>query len=195
MRNPVRPVALLLAAALALACVVAPAPAFAHAALLESDPAQGAQLDEAPQEVSFSFNEDIQQPAYIVVTAAGKRVEQGSPRIDGGTVTQRVAADAGSGRWTMAYRVVSTDGHPITGEIAFSVTDPEPAAEPTPEPSAAATPESSEVTEGEQSGQEAQVGETEQAGLWARHGEHFVVGAVLLALAAGVLLLVRRRSA
>jgi methionine-rich copper-binding protein CopC len=204
MRNPVRPVALLLAGLLTLAGVVAPTPAFAHAALIESDPAQGAELEAAPREVTFSFNEDISQPAYVVVTAAGERVEQGSPRVEGGTVTQPVADGAGSGRWTMAYRVVSTDGHPVTGEISFSVADTRPTADPTPQPTAAATVDpggdpgedpGEGTVDGTQSGQAATVGETQEAGLWARHGEHFVVGGVLLALAAGVLLLVRRRSA
>lgn len=199
-----RTLAPILAPLLAMAWVLGswalvPSPASAHAALVESNPTQGQRLDSAPTEVSFSFNEDIAAPAFVVITAAGERVEQGSPVIEGGTVTQAITADAPAGAWTMAYRVISTDGHPVTGEIPFRVAEQADSA-PVPEESApadaagtdAAAPDA-EVS-GQQQSEAARTAAAEEAGLWSRHGEHVLVGAGLLALAGVVLVLARRRS-
>lgn len=100
-------------------------PAAAHTELESSDPADGAMLAEAPAQVTLTFGEAVTEPAYVVVTAPdGTRVEDGDAAVLDETVRQpldAVETAAQEGSWTLAYRVVSVDGHPVTGELTFGV--------------------------------------------------------------------------
>ena len=74
-----RPTRLLL---LVLAFVVAGAwPAGAHTSLLSSDPADGARLDTAPEQVVLTFSEPIREPS------------EASVQVDGRTLEARVSVD------------------------------------------------------------------------------------------------------
>lgn len=99
------------------------APAWAHATLVDSSPRQGDHLDQLPAAVSFEFSERVLEPAYVVVSAPdGTAVASGEPAVEGKVVRQALA-DGPDGGYTMAYRAVSEDGHPLSGEITFSVGD------------------------------------------------------------------------
>lgn len=116
-------------------------PASAHTALVESDPAAGATLSEAPATIDLTFTEQI-SPDLSAVTlrvdgAKAVTLELGSgarPEVVRASVPAGVAGES----WTVAYRVVSGDGHPVTGELSFSVAAPDAAASSTPTPSAQA---------------------------------------------------------
>jgi hypothetical protein len=112
---------------LLLLLLLAPVPAWAHAELIESDPADGADLSAVPGAVTLTFSEQVTGPAQVAVTAPnGTQVQDGNAAASGVTVTQPVKPqdnDESSGSWTVAYRVVSVDGHSVTGEIAFTVDD------------------------------------------------------------------------
>jgi hypothetical protein len=104
--------------ALALA---APA-AHAHAELTSATPAEHAVLATPPTTVRLTFTEDL-MPGFAKVTLA---VAGGTPKslgvkIDGRTLTASVPTRASAGRWVTAYRVVSVDGHTVTGTIPFTV--------------------------------------------------------------------------
>ena len=129
--------ALLLATLLApLAAVALPSAAQAHTALTSATPADGARLTEVPTEVTLTFSEEVREPAFVVVTAPdGSTHEAGRPGIDGPTVSQEVDRDSldatrTAGTWTVAYRVVSADGHPVQGVTSFEVSG-SPSATPT----------------------------------------------------------------
>lgn len=98
------------------------APASADAKLVATVPASGAALDAVPTEVSFTFDAELSAPAYVVVTAPdGSALATGDATIDGATVTQAVGPSDQHGVFVAAYRVVSSDGHQMTGQINFSV--------------------------------------------------------------------------
>ncbi|WP_166389786.1 copper resistance protein CopC [Nocardioides ochotonae] len=103
-------------------------PASAHAALVSSDPADASSVETLPDEVTLEFNESIADPAYVVVTAPdGVRVNSGDAAVAGPQVTQALDAQGlalPAGTYTLAYRVVSADGHPISGEQTFEVETP-----------------------------------------------------------------------
>jgi copper resistance protein C len=135
--------ALLLAVSSALAgLLLGASPASAHASLVGSTPAQDARLDALPGEVSFEFSEQMSAPAYVVVTAPdGTALADGDPVVDGATVRQAVSPSTATGTFTMAYRAVSEDGHPVTGQISFDVGEASsPAPSASASPSASATP-------------------------------------------------------
>jgi copper resistance protein C len=102
--------------------VLLPLPAQAHAALVSSSPSDGDVVAGAPAEVSFTFDEDVVAPAFVSVIAPdGSNVAQGEAVIDGPTVTQAVRLVPEQGAYSAGYRVVSDDGHPVTGTIHFTV--------------------------------------------------------------------------
>lgn len=107
-----------------LAAVGLPAaPAWAHAALVSSDPADGRRLPALPGTATLTFNEEISPPSYVVVTAPdGSRANRGEPRVDGSTVAVDLARGQ-EGTYALAFRVISADGHPVTGRLTFVVGD------------------------------------------------------------------------
>ena len=98
------------------------APAFAHAQLLASDPADGAALPTTDR-VVLTFNEDI-NPDFVQVVVSGPDGDLTlvGATVEGALVTQPMTPTS-SGDHTLTYRVVSADGHPISGRIGFTLTD------------------------------------------------------------------------
>jgi methionine-rich copper-binding protein CopC len=95
-------------------------PALAHDALKSSDPAKGAKV-ESVKEVRLTFNATTRFPNVIVRTADGVVHQDGKPVVDGPVVIQKVKDGLPPGEYVIAYRVVSSDGHPIEGEIPFTL--------------------------------------------------------------------------
>lgn len=131
--------AVLATAFLAAAALLAPAlPAAAHDELIATDPTADAVLESLPAQITLSFSADVLPDAGATVVevtdASGASLTDGTPEAAGAEVTQALAGPA-SGAVTVRWRVVSSDGHPIDGEFAFSV----PTASPTPTPSASPT--------------------------------------------------------
>lgn len=119
MRNVVLRVALLSLALL----FVGSGPASAHASLVGSDPKDGTTVAAAPTTISFTFNENIGNPAYVSVTAPnGSKVDVTDVRAVDNTITGTLADVDQKGRYTAAYRVVSADGHPVEGTIHYTTT-------------------------------------------------------------------------
>ena len=142
----------LAAVAVALFAVLLPAaPAAAHDQLVGSDPAADAVLTELPAEITLTYSAELLGDAgsniVEVTDAAGTALNDGTAVVDGVTVSQALTG-AASGPVTVLWRVVSSDGHPISGEFVFTVegaSTAEPTSEPA-EPSASATPEPTMTT-------------------------------------------------
>ncbi|GAA5045924.1 hypothetical protein HNP84_002527 [Thermocatellispora tengchongensis] len=119
------------------------APALAHDALKRSDPAKNAEV-ESVREVTLEFTGKVRLPTVLVTGADGSRHHSGEAEVEGTVVTQAVTGPLPPGKYTIAYRVVSSDGHPIEGEIPFTVVG---GASASPTPAAAeSTPESTPAT-------------------------------------------------
>ncbi|WP_162795330.1 copper resistance CopC family protein, partial [Nonomuraea lactucae] len=96
------------------------APALAHDSLKRSDPAKDATV-RTVDEVMLEFTGRVRMP-FVVVRGAGDAQHQaGRPSLDGKVVRQRLKGTLPDGSYTIAYRVVSSDGHPIEGEVPFTV--------------------------------------------------------------------------
>jgi methionine-rich copper-binding protein CopC len=102
--------------------VLSPLSAQAHAALISSSPSDGDVVASVPTEVSFTFDEAVGSPAFVsVIGPDGADIADGDAVVDGATVTQAVRLLPEQGRYTASYRVVSDDGHAVTGTIRFTV--------------------------------------------------------------------------
>jgi methionine-rich copper-binding protein CopC len=136
----------------ALLLLVPVSGAAGHASLTSSDPADGTELAIAPAEVTLTFSEELlnELVEVSILDAAGDLVmateaEQTPP--PGTDVIVPWPADLPPGQYSVAFRVVSEDGHPVTGQVTFSYDDvaapnPEPTTEPTTEPAVDPTPDS-----------------------------------------------------
>jgi methionine-rich copper-binding protein CopC len=188
--------ALFLAAAMLL---VAP-PAQAHDELLSADPAADTSVEAMPEALTLTFSGLISsEPAATevqVTDAAGTSVVAGDPSVQDNVVTQPLSPDA-TGDITVLWKVVSSDGHPISGEYSFTVTAPAPTetAEPTTsaEPTQTAEPtESAEATETASAtpSPEASADQDSSSAAWP-----WIVGGVVVAgIVAAILYLVISRS-
>ncbi len=113
------------AAAISLGACMAPS-AWAHATVEETVPVRGAQLDRAPERVTFYFSEPVEAAfgAVRVYDEQGARVDRGSAVHPGGRgdeVAVALRPGVGDGTYTATFRVVSADSHPVAGGFVFSV--------------------------------------------------------------------------
>ncbi|MFE7277211.1 copper resistance protein CopC [Streptomyces sp. NPDC057623] len=122
------------ATALAVLAVSAPQAA-AHTDLDTSSPGARATLAGLPPNATLTFSDSMTQKyAKVAVTGPdGKSAAAGDPQVDGKTVTLPLETGSPAGRYTVGYRVVSADGHPVSGSYTFTV---KAAGSPSPSPRA-----------------------------------------------------------
>ncbi|SDJ33557.1 copper resistance CopC family protein [Arthrobacter cupressi] len=122
-----RPVRQLFAAAVAglffaATVVFGAAPASAHDEAESSSPAGGSTVAAVPDKVSVTFNnQPLGLGASIAVNdASGQNWADGSVEIVDTVVSQKLRPGAPAGKYTVVWRVVSSDSHPIEGNFAFT---------------------------------------------------------------------------
>jgi copper transport protein len=98
-------------------------PAAAHAELVNTTPANGAQLTKPPTEIEMTFTESVNLlPNGIrLVDEAGALVPTPDPTVAGGTVLWPMPTALPEGAYVVTFRVVSADGHPISGAFTFGI--------------------------------------------------------------------------
>ncbi|MFF4314622.1 copper resistance protein CopC [Streptomyces sp. NPDC001507] len=119
----------LLGSLLAALLLASAAPASAHAALRGSDPADGAVLKSSPASVTLTFTEAVGllDDSFRVYDPTNHRVdtsEAGHGQAGSDTARITFPKKLGTGTFTVAWRVVSADSHPVSGALTFSVGKP-----------------------------------------------------------------------
>lgn len=122
---------LLIVLALVLSFISVPFKAEAHAVLLQAVPAADSQWDRSPEEVLLRFNERLENRLYhITVVDERSRPVTSNEAVmssDQTEVSLKLPV-LGEGAYTVSYRVISADGHPIGGSYVFVVGDADPSA-------------------------------------------------------------------
>ncbi|EXU65020.1 membrane protein [Streptomyces sp. PRh5] len=118
-----------LLAALLCALSVGASSASAHAALTSTDPADGSVVKTAPREVTLNFSEGVllSGDSVRVLDPKGKRVDTGkTAHVDGKSSTAAAGLHSGlpDGTYTVAWKAVSEDSHPVSGAFTFSIGAP-----------------------------------------------------------------------
>jgi len=158
-------------------------PAFAHDELLSSDPTTDSVLDALPAQITLTFSAELLDGGgneIVVTDASGTSLADGAAVVDGTTLVQALLPNAAPGAVSVVWRAVSSDGHPISGQYAFTVNTPAPSPTATeeetatPEPTMTATAPIGTATPED-------AGSTEAA-----NPLPWVLGAVALLLVAGV---------
>ncbi|WP_244296754.1 copper resistance CopC family protein [Paenarthrobacter nitroguajacolicus] len=162
MNNPTRTAGKARRVRLALALVaaatfpaLAAAPAQAHDSLTSTTPAKDTTVTAAPATVSLTLSEPPTDAASLTTSvikvtdstgatisdSTGATISDGKVTVSGATLSTTVIKGA-NGPYTVLWRAVSSDGHPIEGSYSFTVQDPTPAVTATAQPgqTAAATP-------------------------------------------------------
>lgn len=112
-----------------LLTLVTATPAFGHAILLSAEPAIDIVQETSPERVVLQFNEPVEIAfgAVRVFDAAANRVDQGRTRYASGRADQiliDVTAPLAEGTYTVTWRVISADSHPVQGAFIFHVGAP-----------------------------------------------------------------------
>ncbi|MFD2610894.1 copper resistance CopC/CopD family protein [Paenibacillus gansuensis] len=127
-------IVLLIAVMFSMLGWAAPGTISAHAALTGTAPAADARLEQAPAEVKLTFNEPLESELYSISVwnARGKEIGGGKATLseDRRELTKPLPK-TGTGVYTVSYRVISADGHPVEGAYIFTVGNP-PASEEVP---------------------------------------------------------------
>ena len=106
----------------------APGQATGHALVLESDPAQGAQLTQPPAHVFLRFNSKLEKRFSHVTLATEKGKPVALPiSARGQDKPDRIElplSPLAPGAYVVRYKVLAVDGHITEGALRFSVLEP-----------------------------------------------------------------------
>lgn len=109
---------------LLLGGLFAPGIALAHNVLVGSDPANGSKVDVGPSRIVLRFDLPVQEGFNTVTLIGpdGAHYEDGAATVDGSNVSVAAGALGPAGLYRVGYRVVSDDGHPVSGSVSFTLT-------------------------------------------------------------------------
>ncbi|WP_199430704.1 copper resistance CopC family protein [Qaidamihabitans albus] len=155
---------LVLAGVAVLALLGIAAPASAHNVLISSDPAEGEQIAAAPEAVTLTFDQEVQDAGTNEVAVTGPdggQWAEGLVQVNGNEVTAPLRPLGPAGEYVIGFRILSADGHSVSEELRFTLTtagtgtpagDPAASAAPGTEQSAAAGQDTGERAEADSSG-------------------------------------------
>src|SRR2546426_6862433 len=114
----------IVAAAVVLVALTAAPAAFAHAILTVTSPGNDSIVQHSPPAVLLQFNEAVETQfgSVRVYDCNAKRVDSGSiTRPDEKTVSAVINPSLPNGTYTVTWRVISADSHPVSGAFIFHV--------------------------------------------------------------------------
>lgn len=100
------------------------ATAFAHAALIAAEPADGEVIGAAPSQFLLTFSEPVSALALKLIGPDGSRTPLTRSTLRENRLDIEAPADLSSGTHVLSWRVISADGHPVAGSVVFSIGAP-----------------------------------------------------------------------
>jgi methionine-rich copper-binding protein CopC len=107
-------------------------PAYAHTELDNAIPAAGSTLGKTPGTIQLTFTEPVDADLATVVVRGpdGEMLSDGPVRQSATGLMQPIVPSRTAGTLAVSYRVISLDGHPVSGTFRFDVTRGDPNAQP-----------------------------------------------------------------
>lgn len=170
-----------------------PFTAHAHTALTSSNPAEGERLAETPEELELVFGTIIEEGSTMTLEGPETDVALGNISISENVMKALISEELVNGQYIISWKIIGEDGHPIEGEILFSL-EAAPAEE-------AAAEEPAEESTGEAVKQEASQAEPaaqqQKAAAEAKEGGSLLTILLIIAVIAligfGSVLLVKKK--
>jgi copper transport protein len=117
----------------------------AHAVLIQASPLQAGELEASPAEIRLTFNERLEKKLYTidVVDSNGKAVNKKQAALSEDQKELSLPlTKLPDGYYTVSYRVISADGHPVSGAYVFTLGQPQAGTSPFSDPLLSADPHS-----------------------------------------------------
>lgn len=107
----------------ALSLIGIGAPAYAHDQLVTTTPENGQVLATAPADITLTFTEGVLDigTAIVVMDSSGTDWAASVPTVQDGTLTTALKSGMPNGVYTVNWRVVSADGHPVGASFVFGI--------------------------------------------------------------------------
>ena len=98
-------------------------PVQAHDQIISTSPSEDGHVDTAPAEVSMVYTDSLIEVGAVVLVMddTDKDWADGPVALDGPNATQAIKPGMPDGIYQVRWRVVSSDGHPISGVYDFAV--------------------------------------------------------------------------
>ncbi len=107
--------------------------AFAHAALVSVEPADGSVIATPPRAFAITFNEPTSPVVLELVRPDGAKVSLLRRfKLHDATLDIEAPGNLGNGTYVLSWRVISEDGHPVGGSAVFSIGAPSAGGAPVP---------------------------------------------------------------
>jgi methionine-rich copper-binding protein CopC len=99
-------------------------PALAHNVLISSDPAKDASITVGPSKITLTFDQYVQagNDQVAVTGPNGGQWAEGAVEVKDNVVTAPLRPLGPAGKYVVGYRILSADGHAVTGEVPFTLT-------------------------------------------------------------------------
>ncbi|WP_240809607.1 copper resistance CopC family protein [Actinomadura sp. WMMA1423] len=107
-------------AALTAVLATTAVPASAHTALASAAPEKGSAVA-PPSQIVLTYTDPVRLPRVVVTDGSRRQYQAGSARAVDNRVTQAVNGALPDGEYTVGWRVVASDGHPVEGTYTFTV--------------------------------------------------------------------------
>lgn len=101
---------------------------FAHSHIEDSSPKNGEVLTEPLKNITLSFETAVEQTSTFTLTDAnGTEISLPGVTINGNQLNAKVENELSNGSYTIHWKIIGEDGHPLEGDIPFTVQLPEAA--------------------------------------------------------------------
>lgn len=144
------------------ALLVLPMTAHAHSVLESSTPAEGSVVAEPIEQVVLDFSAGIEQGSAMTMKMEGTAVDFSEVAVMEDQLVGTPAQELEDGSYVVEYDVLSEDGHPIQGSLAFELQAGEQEAAQEEQAEEAAQEEQAEEATDEQEAEEAEATESEE---------------------------------
>ncbi|MFB3162281.1 copper resistance protein CopC [Neobacillus sp. 179-J 1A1 HS] len=101
--------------------MIVPSVVSAHTSLSSSNPSEGQVVTENLEQISLDFASTIEELSTMELVKNGKKVALEEIKVENKQLIGRVSNPLDNGTYTILWKIIGEDGHPINGEINFSV--------------------------------------------------------------------------
>ncbi|NYE08722.1 hypothetical protein F4694_005571 [Bacillus niacini] len=126
--------------------MIMPSVVSAHTSLSSSNPAEGQVVTENLEQITLDFASTIEELSTMELVKNGKKVALEEIKVENKQLIGRISNPLDNGTYTILWKIIGEDGHPINGEINFSVQTDQNQSETNP-----ATPEENQDTQDQNS--------------------------------------------